>query len=183
MFFSPRVAAEARSATPFRTGERGRGRAGAEGSSRLQALEFEQRWLLEATTMPTIFGRLALAAVLFCLLYVAKSEMLVVDETPCPTELPAKACLMSSGGAADRHHYNGVALPRDITVGYVQDLLQEAIKVEHGTIPLYLTTLYSINNQSSFEATTLKSVVMEEMLHMVQAANVLNAVGMIVFCF
>eukprot|EP00750_Incisomonas_marina_P003538 INCI13196.1.p1 GENE.INCI13196.1~~INCI13196.1.p1 ORF type:complete len:555 (+),score=73.94 INCI13196.1:82-1746(+) len=127
--------------------------------------------------MPTIFGRLALAAVLFCLLYVAKSEMLVVDETPCPTELPAKACLMSSGGAADRHHYNGVALPRDITVGYVQDLLQEAIKVEHGTIPLYLTTLYSINNQSSFEATTLKSVVMEEMLHMVQAANVLNAVG------
>jgi hypothetical protein len=62
-------------------------------------------------------------------------------------------------------------------VGYVQDLLQEAIKVEHGTIPLYLTTLYSIVNQSSFEAVSIKGVVMEEMLHMVQAANVLNAIG------
>lgn len=49
--------------------------------------------------------------------------------------------------------------------------------MEHSTIPLYLTTLYSIINQSSFEAETLRSVVMEEMLHMVQAANVLNAIG------
>ena len=36
-------------------------------------------------------------------------------------------------------------------VGYVQSLLQSAIEVEHSTIPLYLTTGYSIMNQSSFE--------------------------------
>jgi hypothetical protein len=56
-------------------------------------------------------------------------------------------------------------------------MLQEALKVEHSTIPLYLTTLYSIVNQTSFEAATVKSVVMEEMLHMVNTANVLNAIG------
>ena len=65
---------------------------------------------------------------------------------------------------------------------YVQELLQEAIKVEHGTIPLYLTNLYSINNQSSFAAMAMKSVVMEEMLHMVHAANVLNAIGALLAC-
>ena len=59
----------------------------------------------------------------------------------------------------------------------MRTLVQEAIKVEFSTIPLYLTTLYSIVNQSSFEAMTVKSVVMEEMLHMVNAANVLNAIG------
>jgi hypothetical protein len=70
-----------------------------------------------------------------------------------------------------------IDLPLTPTVNYIRNLLQEALKVEHGTIPLYLTTLYSIVNQSSFEAATIKGVVMEEMLHMVNAANVLNAIG------
>jgi hypothetical protein len=52
-----------------------------------------------------------------------------------------------------------------------------AIEVEHSTIPLYLTTQYSLVNQSSYHAMTLRSVVVEEMLHMVNAANVLNAIG------
>ena len=80
--------------------------------------------------------------------------------------------------AADWRGGTGVALPRlGETVAYVQSLLQTAIEVEHSTIPLYLTTAYSIVNQSSFEATTMLGVVMEEMLHMVNAANVLNAIG------
>jgi len=75
-------------------------------------------------------------------------------------------------------------LPFNVTLKYAQDLLQEAIMVEHSTIPLYLTALYSIpksdvhsKNGSTYAAETIHSVVVEEMLHMTIAANVLNAVG------
>jgi hypothetical protein len=57
--------------------------------------------------------------------------------------------------------HSGNKLPLQETVGYVQSLLQTAIEVEHSTIPLYLTTMYSILNQSSFEALTMRGVVME----------------------
>ena len=41
----------------------------------------------------------------------------------------------------------------------------------------YLTSLFSIANGSDYAATTIHSVVVEEMVHMTIAANVLNAVG------
>jgi hypothetical protein len=105
---------------------------------------------------------------------VVVGEMLPVSDTQCPPGLAPQACFATNGVTLS---YEGVALDPNITVAYVQNLLQEAIKVEHGTIPLYLTNLYSVNDQSSFAAQTIRSVVMEEMLHMVQAANVLNAIG------
>ncbi len=117
-----------------------------------------------------------LAAVPLLSLSLCCAEMLVVSDVECPPELPEVACFMRSG-AASAERLSGVSMPRDVTVQYVQDLLQDAIKVEHSTVPLYLTTLYSIVDQNSFEAQTMKSVVMEEMLHMVRAANVLNAIG------
>lgn len=56
--------------------------------------------------------------------------------------------------------------------------LRWAMKVELSTIPPYLCALYSIPSGSNLEAQTLlRSVVMEEMLHLTLAANVLNAVG------
>jgi len=56
--------------------------------------------------------------------------------------------------------------------------LQTAIELEHSTIPPYLTALYSIDEGTNQEsAAILRSVVMEEMLHLILAANVLNAVG------
>ncbi|MEH1899850.1 MAG: ferritin-like protein [Nostoc sp.] len=56
--------------------------------------------------------------------------------------------------------------------------LQAAIELEHSTIPLYLTALYSIQpNSNQTVAEIIFSVVREEMLHMVIAANVLNAIG------
>jgi hypothetical protein len=56
--------------------------------------------------------------------------------------------------------------------------LQTAIEVEHSTIPPYLCSLYSIKDGSNLEAAKIiRSVVVEEMLHMILAANVLNAVG------
>ena len=56
--------------------------------------------------------------------------------------------------------------------------LQWAIEVEHATIPPYLFALYSIKEGKNREAAEiLRSIFMEEMLHMTLAANILNAVG------
>lgn len=56
--------------------------------------------------------------------------------------------------------------------------LQTAIELEHSTIPPYLCALYSIKEGSNAGAAeVIRSVVMEEMLHMALAANVLNAIG------
>ena len=60
----------------------------------------------------------------------------------------------------------------------LRDALQHALMLEHATIPAYLCALYSIEDGTNVEAAEIiRSVVMEEMLHMVLVANVLNAVG------
>jgi len=56
--------------------------------------------------------------------------------------------------------------------------LQNAIELEHATIPLYLTAAFSI--KSGFNAAArgiIVSVANQEMLHMSIAANILNAIG------
>jgi Ferritin-like len=56
--------------------------------------------------------------------------------------------------------------------------LQGALEIEHLTIPPYLTAMYTIRagtNQDAYY--TIRSVVLEEMLHMTLVANLLNAVG------
>jgi rubrerythrin len=63
-------------------------------------------------------------------------------------------------------------------VDAVKDALQQAIELEHSTIPLYLYALYSLDPKINGEiAAIIKSVVIEEMLHLTLAANVLNALG------
>jgi hypothetical protein len=65
-----------------------------------------------------------------------------------------------------------------VTLEEVQDLLEAAVKLELSTIPPYLCALYSMHPQGNDEAKlVIRSVVVEEMLHMVLAANVLNALG------
>ena len=60
----------------------------------------------------------------------------------------------------------------------LQENLQAAMKVEHFTIPPYLCALYSIEEGTNVAAAAvIQSVVMEEMLHMVLVANMLNAIG------
>ena len=55
-------------------------------------------------------------------------------------------------------------------------LLQNAIELEHSTIPPYLTALFSFKpNTESAIRTVIHSIVIEEMLHMTIAANILNA--------
>lgn len=68
--------------------------------------------------------------------------------------------------------------PLNFTIEDLRKDLQFAVEVEHSTIPPYLCALYSIApDTNSFASNTIRSVVMEEMLHMVQAANILNAIG------
>ena len=56
--------------------------------------------------------------------------------------------------------------------------LQWAIELEHATFPPYLCALYSIKAGHNKEAAEIVcSVLMEEMLHMTLASNILNAVG------
>jgi hypothetical protein len=71
-----------------------------------------------------------------------------------------------------------VAANLDGTLPGLHCALQQAIELEHATLPTYLYALYSIKpgkNQSI--ASLLLSVIMEEMLHMALACNILNAIG------
>lgn len=60
----------------------------------------------------------------------------------------------------------------------LQDLLQTAILIEHSTIPPYLTALYSIKDgMNILPSQIIRSVAVEEMLHMIMVCNVMNAVS------
>lgn len=82
-----------------------------------------------------------------------------------------------------RHHFHGrpnkhhhCRIIKDIYE--LRQHLQTAIEIEHATIPTYLCALYSIKEgTNTFAYQTIQSVVMEEMLHMILAANILNAIG------
>lgn len=66
------------------------------------------------------------------------------------------------------------------TLADVQAALGNAIQLELSTIPPYLTALYSIdpsNTTNTTIAALIRSIAIEEMLHMAIACNVLNAVG------
>jgi len=67
--------------------------------------------------------------------------------------------------------------PKIETVEDLRCHLQIALELEHATIPPYLCALYSIPDGSNAPASALiRSVVMEEMLHMVLVSNLLNAI-------
>jgi len=64
------------------------------------------------------------------------------------------------------------------TVEALREHLQAAIELEHATIPPYLCAMYSIQPGANVQAVEIiRTVVVQEMLHMVLAANVLNAIG------
>jgi hypothetical protein len=66
----------------------------------------------------------------------------------------------------------------DYTLGGLKKSLQQAIELEHATIPAYLYALYSLQPGANKVIQSLVlSVVTEEMLHMSLACNVLNAIG------
>lgn len=57
-------------------------------------------------------------------------------------------------------------------------LVQKAIELEHSTVPPYLTAMFSIKPNTENQVWgILHSIVIEEMLHMTIASNILNALG------
>lgn len=60
----------------------------------------------------------------------------------------------------------------------LKSALQQAIKIEHTTIPIYLTALYSIRGDVNQKVRDIiHHVLLEEMLHLTLAANVLISLG------
>ncbi|AHH97036.1 ferritin-like protein [Kutzneria viridogrisea] len=59
----------------------------------------------------------------------------------------------------------------------LEKLLQTALQVEFSAIPPYLTAMYSITDKTSRAYQLIRSVAMEEMLHLNLACNLLNAIG------
>ena len=56
--------------------------------------------------------------------------------------------------------------------------LENAVKLEHSTIPPYLTAMFSLKPGTNREiAGLIRSIVIQEMLHMTIAANILIAIG------
>jgi Ferritin-like len=62
-------------------------------------------------------------------------------------------------------------------IGDLRKVIQSAIEIEHSTMPPYLYALYSLGSTNAPIYTTLRTIVLEEMLHMLLACNLLNAVG------
>ena len=68
--------------------------------------------------------------------------------------------------------------PQNPSLPAVQAALQQAVQLEHATIPPYLYALYSlIPGKNDAIAAIIQSIVVEEMLHMTLASNILNAIG------
>jgi rubrerythrin len=64
------------------------------------------------------------------------------------------------------------------TTSGLQEALQNAIRLEHATIPPYLYAVYSLEpGKNAKVAELIGSVVKEEMAHFALACNVLNAIG------
>jgi hypothetical protein len=71
-----------------------------------------------------------------------------------------------------------MSLHRVTDLGELHRHLSAALQLEHATIPPYLVALYSIRPGTNSDAYhLLRAVVVEEMLHLTLAANILNAVG------
>ena len=64
---------------------------------------------------------------------------------------------------------------RDLS--WIRGALQTAIALEHATMPLYSAAMYSLEVQNYPSYNTIRSVLMEEMLHMAAACNILAALG------
>ncbi len=64
------------------------------------------------------------------------------------------------------------------TLGELHHNLQLAIELEFATLPTYLSALYTIKeNTNDCASVVIRSVIMEEMFHLTNAANVLIATG------
>jgi hypothetical protein len=62
-------------------------------------------------------------------------------------------------------------------LAWIKQSLQLAIELEYATLPLYLSAMFSLEVQNYTAYNTIRSVAMEEMVHMAIACNMLAALG------
>jgi len=67
--------------------------------------------------------------------------------------------------------------PAHRDIAWLREALQSAIALEHSTLPLYTASMLSLEVQNYSTYNTIRSVLMEEMVHMAIAANMLAALG------
>ena len=72
-------------------------------------------------------------------------------------------------------HIAVTAEKRDLD--WVKGALQTAIELEHATLPLYLSAMWSLRVQAYTAYNLIRTVAMEEMVHMAIACNILAAIG------
>jgi Ferritin-like len=70
---------------------------------------------------------------------------------------------------------NSGAVVKDLA--WIQGRLQDAIALEYSTQPLYLAAMFSLKVQNYVAYNWIRAIVMEEMVHMGIAANMLAAIG------
>lgn len=76
----------------------------------------------------------------------------------------------------DKQHIN--KLTGATTLTELFPFVQNAIELEHATIPPYLTAMFSIKPGTEREIRDIiHSIVIEEMMHMTISSNILNAIG------
>jgi hypothetical protein len=62
-------------------------------------------------------------------------------------------------------------------LAWIKQALQSTIELEYATLPVYLSAMFSLEVQNYTVYNTIRSVAMEEMVHMAIAANMLAALG------
>jgi len=62
-------------------------------------------------------------------------------------------------------------------INWIRGALQTALALEHSTMPLYSAAMYSLEVQNYPSYNLIRSVLMEEMLHMAAVGNILAALG------
>lgn len=67
--------------------------------------------------------------------------------------------------------------PEARNLTWIKQALQSAIELEFSTLPIYLSSMFSLEVQNYTVYNTIRSVAMEEMVHMAIASNMLAALG------
>ncbi len=62
-------------------------------------------------------------------------------------------------------------------INWIKESLQSAIELEYSTLPIYLSSMFSLEVQNYTAYNVIRSVAMEEMVHMAIACNMLSALG------
>jgi hypothetical protein len=71
-----------------------------------------------------------------------------------------------------------MTVPEDLRdVDWLKEALQAAIDLEHATLPVYLCGMWSIIEQSGEVYSAIQRVVLQEMVHMGLACNMLTTIG------